>query len=325
VRRMVSRNCLSALLALAFASLAACSDTGDSSSPIVTNTCAAPDASVVTDSGSETVDSGRVSLGNTEDGSVDGAIADGALAETSSGADGTADAEGGSQGDASHEGGSDAGLDAHVDSGTHDATVPDSGEVDSAVADSGTPEASAATGDGGDTSVDPNTICNAATGKTTGCSGTELAFVEHDPTGVCVNCLVQGGALDDLIFPDTGHECEDLGGAAEAACLATLDCILNTNVGGDNVGDTTLPTAPTCAPKGDVSDCYCGIGTDTGACAALTSAPTGPCTDVEAAGLDLPTFPTTPVLNAYTNVTLGSGVANQIFVTAQSNTCTTCF
>jgi hypothetical protein len=212
-----------------------------------------------------------------------------------------------------------------VDSGIVDSSAPvDTGVPDTGVADTGVKDT------GVDTGVDSGSpftaICNKATGNTTGCTPTELAFVEHDPSGVCINCLVQGGALDDSIFPDTGHECGDLTGAAEAACLATLDCILNTNVGMDNGGDTTSPTAPTCADKGNVSDCYCGMGVNTAACAALTAAPTGQCTAVEAAGLGpLPTFPTTPVLNAFTNVTLGSGKANQIFVTAQQNTCTSCF
>lgn len=213
--------------------------------------------------------------------------------------------------------------------------------VDSGVVDSSVPPVDSGVDTGIDTGIDSgvdsgidsgsginfNALCNAATGFTTGCSKTELAFVQHDPTNACLKCLVGGGGVDDNIFPDTGHECEDLPAAQQAACYATLDCILNTNVGGENGSDTKSATSPTCASAAgnNISDCYCGAGVPTATCAALTAAPTGVCTSVEAAGLGLPSFPTTPVLNAYTNTTFGSGQVNQIFVAAQQNSCNSCF
>jgi hypothetical protein len=329
VRRMVLRICVSATIGSALAPLAGCSDTGDSSSVIV-EPCAPPDASVVTvtDSGSAngSDSASRTPLGG-GDASVDDGMSTGATPDaTSEDASPPADASLLDSAQGEIESGA-------ADAGTRDGTVPDAKAEDSAVADTGARDTGVAgdaseRGDGGDSGVDFGALCDTATQFTTGCSNTELAFAEHDPSGSCLTCLVAAGAIDDAVFPDTGHECEDLTDPAQtAACYATLDCILNTNVGAENAGDTTPPTAPSCAggPNYNISDCYCGAGVPTGTCAALTAAPTGLCTAAEAAGLDLPAFPTTPVLNAYTNTTLGSGMANQIFVAAQQNSCTTCF
>jgi len=207
-----------------------------------------------------------------------------------------------------------------VDSGIVDSSVPvDSGTPDTGTPDTGAPDTGVGVVDSG-----PNlaAACSAITGLT--CSKTALAFMEHDPSGQCLTCLVNlAGALDDN-QGDSDNECEDLP-SQTAACYATLDCVLNTNVGADNGSDTKSPTSPTCAASHNISDCYCGAGVDTGTCASLTAAPTGTCTSVEAAGLDLATFPTTPVLNAYTNTSLGSGIANSIFAKAQTAKCGTCF
>lgn len=322
MRRMVSRICFVAVTGSAFALLVGCSDTGDSSSVIV-EPCASPDASVVTDSGSGTgSDSGlRTPLGG-QDAST-GATSDG------SSLDGTTPADA-SLNDATldlGEGGAESGA---ADAGAHNGTVADADAHDAAVAEAGPHDGGARDSEvvGAGPDSGEGEICDTATGFATGCSPTELAFLRHDPAGACLTCLVGAGAVDDNIFPDTGHECEDLQDPAQvAACYATLDCILNTDVGGENAADTKPATSPSCAaaPLYNISDCYCGAGVATADCAALTAAPVGLCTDVEAAGLGLPSFPTTPVLNTYTNTTYGSGLVNQIFVNAQLNGCNTCF
>ncbi len=156
-----------------------------------------------------------------------------------------------------------------------------------------------------------------------GCTPTEQAFIEHDPSGDCYRCLVENGGLNDLVFPDFGHECSDVtsnvdvsAAQATAYCLNTLHCILG-----------STPNGPTCATGGQPTFCYCGAGVNQATCSMLTSAapPNGVCLQPETAGLSLPPVPTVPVLKAFLNSSLGSGIANTFFGVAAANNCTTCF
>ncbi|HSY22068.1 MAG TPA: hypothetical protein VK841_08145 [Polyangiaceae bacterium] len=299
------------LLGLAVSTVAACSDTGDTTS--IAPACSG--ASAVADAGGQEdntvaapIDASRVSLGTNDTGasaSIDGASMDVSVSTADTGVvDASTETDGGEAGSHAADGGTGT-------AGTGDATIGDAGASggaeDAGVVDVNVPVLDAAA---------ITASCEAITGLPT-CSATAFAFAEHDPTGECLTCLVNlAGALDDNMG-DVDNECGDLPAAADQmACLATLDCII----------PPSNPTALTCVgSKGFASDCYCGAGVDTGTCAALTTTPVGQCTDAEAAGLDLPAFPPTPVLNAFTNTSLGSGVVNAIFAKAQTAKCTTCY
>ncbi len=74
----------------------------------------------------------------------------------------------------------------------------------------------------------------AAPAANTSCSPTERLLFKKDPTGGCLECLMNGGCLDDQ-FGNSGLECEPpttganpadfaKGSAEEKQCLATLAC-----------------------------------------------------------------------------------------------------
>jgi hypothetical protein len=170
----------------------------------------------------------------------------------------------------------------------------------------GNPEAGVdATADVSEAGVSPCAQFNGGAG----CSQTEQLFVNHDPTGTCYSCLVNGGCLDDKIFGDANHECEDLAAGSQSACFATLQCILGSG----------------CAQNG-VSICYCGTAPVSGNCQG-NPAPgpiDGVCASQIAAGLGFPVSDGTDNTKHLTDFTLPGGMATQLFQCAQSNACTSC-
>ena len=154
------------------------------------------------------------------------------------------------------------------------------------------------------------------------CTPTEAALVQHDiatgsatapgpdPSGSCYACAASSGCLDDSAFNDKGNECEDLAGAGSAsACEATLHCVL-----GSSCGTTAI------------SACFCGTAPVSGSCAASgpSNAANGACMTLEAAGLGFASSDGLDVLKNFTSTTLPSGVANNIFQCAASNSCDAC-
>jgi hypothetical protein len=142
-----------------------------------------------------------------------------------------------------------------------------------------------------------------------GCTQTEQLFVNHDPTNNCYTCLINGGCLDDLVFGDSNHECEDLPSGQQAACFATLQCILGSG----------------CASPA-VSNCYCGTAPVAGTCQG-NPAPgpiDGVCATQIAGGLGFPVSDGTDVTKHLTDTILPSGIADQIFQCAASNSCASC-
>jgi hypothetical protein len=137
----------------------------------------------------------------------------------------------------------------------------------------------------------------------------------------CYTCLVNGGCLDDAVFPgDTGHECEDVTGTAakgastgtsrSSLCLSTISCILGSS----------------CASQ-DVLICYCG-GLGAGNACSTGSNPAlanGLCASTEVNALEhLSTDPPSAIVTDYFNQNLGGGKANQIFSCAASGACSQC-
>jgi hypothetical protein len=188
--------------------------------------------------------------------------------------------------------------------------------------------------DGGVIPSPPDSICASCApfNGGAGCTPTEQLFVLHDPIPpadggmTCYQCLVNGGALDDTVYPDTNHECQDSfppspeemdAAIQQTFCFNTLECILG-----------SVPNGPTCVSPVvgvGVADCFCGAGIDTITCTGAMFQPSGACVGPEATGLGLPKTPTVPVLNMFTNLSWGSGMANQILVTAAQNQCTRCY
>jgi hypothetical protein len=130
--------------------------------------------------------------------------------------------------------------------------------------------------------------------------------------------MVNAGCLDDALLGDTGHECGDVTGNALAGsatgtsrtqlCLDTLDCIID--------------PAKLCAST-DVAICYCGtLGAGNGCATAPAGAPNGLCLTQELNGLErLTSDPPSVVLPDFTSLTLGAGMANQLFNCAKANAC----
>jgi hypothetical protein len=143
-----------------------------------------------------------------------------------------------------------------------------------------------------------------------GCTPTEQLFVDHDPTAGCYNCLVNAGCLDDALYGDAAHECEDFGTATlQSQCTDTVKCILSTS----------------CA-QNSVAVCYCGTAPVAGTCQG-NPAPgpiDGLCASSIATGLNLPVADGTDITKNLTNSVLPGGAAVQIFQCAQSNACTSC-
>src|SRR5262249_4996324 len=119
-------------------------------------------------------------------------------------------------------------------------------------------------------------------------------------------------------FSDSGHECGDVPGTAvrgagagvsrSQLCLDTLDCIMD--------------PSKLCASS-DVSICYCGtLGAGNACFAAPAGAPDGACLTQELNGLEhLASDAPAGVLADFTTLTLGAGMANQLFNCAKSNGC----
>jgi hypothetical protein len=160
--------------------------------------------------------------------------------------------------------------------------------------------------------------CQGSTGGA--CSPTEQSIVAADvaakrstaagPSGAnsCYTCLYNGGCLDDTLG-DTNHECGDLPAAAQGACATTLGCLITSK----------------CAATA-VSACYCGTAGVATACQG-NPAPgpiNGACDTQIAAGLGFPVTDGTDNTKHLTDTTLASGMADQIFQCALSNSCAMC-
>jgi hypothetical protein len=142
-----------------------------------------------------------------------------------------------------------------------------------------------------------------------GCSQTEQLFVAHDPSLNCYSCMVNGGCLDDSLFMDSNHECEDLPAAGQSACFDAVNCILGS----------------ACA-KSAAAICYCGSASVATACQG-NPAPgpiDGACASQIATGLGFPVTDGTDNTKNLTNFALPGGMAVQLFQCAASNACTSC-
>jgi hypothetical protein len=321
-----------ALTAVATSGLLGCSDVGDSS--VVAGDAQSPldeaglpvEASPGSDGTVPTPDSGLDSTvpptndANTSDVSTppdasEPDAADGATPDTGAAETGTPDAE-------SDGGPADTGTDAGPD-----ATEPDAGSdagTDSGSADAGHDASGSDAGsDGGSvlapctTVGQPNCVaCNNGSPNSL-CTPTEAAILARDiakgyvtapsatgPIDGCYACLEASSALDDAT--DTQQECSDTTNPTE--CLATLNCILNSE----------------CAVNA-VNICYCGTAPVSTTCNADgTGAANGVCAAVIAAGFGQPVTNGHTILGEYTLKTAPSGEADAIFARALSNSCTQC-
>jgi hypothetical protein len=176
----------------------------------------------------------------------------------------------------------------------------------------------------------PNSV-QCASQTNTVCSPTEALIVARDISknnltggqlnaNSCYSCMLGAGCMDDIAFStDKGHECADVPSTAATlngetgiqACLDTVGCIIT------KACDTSNPP----------SFCFCGSASGT---ACLTAgAANGPCFNQEVNGLDIGTYNSstmtytegdpTATQKAYTNVALGSGMANALMGCAFSN------
>jgi hypothetical protein len=113
------------------------------------------------------------------------------------------------------------------------------------------------------------------------CSGTELVAFTKDPTGVCLDCLLnQGGCLNNANQGNSGKECEDPftgvnAGTTTAECLAVMNC---------DFGLTPV-NAPPPGKAGPLAT-YCGVGVTQANCALISpaTAATGLCSAQIVAG-----------------------------------------
>ncbi len=169
------------------------------------------------------------------------------------------------------------------------------------------------------------TGCVACNGNNSGlCTPTEAALVAHDiakgiatapgpdPANSCYACLFDSGCIDDAVFADTGHECEDpliTGTAAE--CESVISCIFGSS----------------CASS-QVATCYCGTATNGNGGTCLGNPAPGPingaCSSVIAAGLGFPVTDGTDNMTNLDDTTRAAGKADQIFTCALVNACTAC-
>jgi hypothetical protein len=165
------------------------------------------------------------------------------------------------------------------------------------------------------------------------CTATEAAFVNLDlasgattaagdattNAASCYACLVTNHCVD-VGTHFTGRECEDLTGTftnatatvpAASTCDAVVSCV----------------TATSCAAS-DSSFCYCGTGGGPSTqcvTAAGGAAANGPCISQEVAGLpDAQTDTSDNVGTFYGTKSDPSGLANDIFACATTNSCTQC-
>jgi hypothetical protein len=161
------------------------------------------------------------------------------------------------------------------------------------------------------------------------CTETEAALVRQDiakhhvskagpeasepgkvyPKEPCYECMMHSGCLDDVVFNEKGHECQDLAGGATSAaqCSQALKCMLSTG----------------CA-RTAISTCYCG---DAGvlACHASPVTAGGACAQAIATGLAFDKSDGVNVTSHLTDTSRPSGMAAQILQCAHSNSCTSCF
>jgi hypothetical protein len=332
---------LFAILAVATAGTAACSDTGDNNSSAdsgADGTMPGDDGSVGSDTGSGgDTGSGMDSTMPGQDSATPEASADTGSPEDTGSTDS-------SQSDSTVEsGGPDTGMqDAPVDTGTdvtsQDTGTPDTGMADTGMADTGMADTGMAdTGmmhdTGTDTGSDSGTpaIFNAhcAVNKSGApCTATELLLIEKDtnPDGTgkggatpygCYDCLGTAGCIDDTNFAsDVDHECGDTdatgitqptlsGHPATQVCLNVLSCVLGGN----------------CATTLGSGTCYCGTAVASNC--NTTGLPNGACVMQEQDGTDT-TTPAT-VNSRFTAIAYAAGMANTIFSCAASNSCGQCF
>jgi hypothetical protein len=325
---------LFAILAVAAAGTAACSDTGDNSS----SPDSGGDGTVTGDDSAVGVDTGNGVDSTTpgDDSSAPEASADtGTTADTgstdSSQSDSTVDT--GAPESGSDTGTEDAQADVTVDVSNPDTGTPDTGTPDTGTPDTGTPDTGtqdSGTEAGNDAGIAAlNAHCATNNGGAP-CTATELLLIEHDtnPDGTakgdaaqafaCYDCMENAGCIDDSVFAsDVDHECGDTGGtgitmptlhgdSATTACLNVVSCILS---------------HPTCTGSNGSGTCYCG--TAIGSACTMAGMPNGPCLAQEEDGLD--TTDPTAANNHFTNIAYAGGMANTLFSCAGSNNCTTCY
>ena len=156
-----------------------------------------------------------------------------------------------------------------------------------------------------------------------------------DPANGCYNCLWFNGALDDVAFGDSGHECQDTSGNFTSGvagsgtgntdtfsdiCVQLLTCI--------TTGEPTAtpPIAGGCAQtNGGIDNCYCGPGGGSpSSCPSNGAATNGVCKTYETNGFHFAPSDSTDILKNYSDKAEPSGVANQIIVAANANSCSQC-
>ncbi len=255
-----------------------------------------------------------------------------------------------------------------VDSGVVDTGVVDTGVVDTGVVDAGVVDSGVVDTGVVDTGVDAgplhpcisatDTNCVSCLGNGDGvsvgapCSATEAVLVQldinnktatapgpdpfpdpsnfSDPANGCYNCLWNAGGIDDAVFGDTGHECQDTSGSFTSTsgntdtfsddCVQLLTCI--------TVGEPSAspPIAGGCAQtNGGVDNCYCGSGGGSPSNCPNNGATTnGLCKTFETNGFHFAPSDSTDILKNFSDKAEPSGIANQIIVSANANSCTQC-
>jgi hypothetical protein len=220
------------------------------------------------------------------------------------------------------DGSSDAGAAPDTSTVPDTGTTPDTGTV----VDTGAPDTGTVVEAGplAPCTTAGQTNCVKCDGNASGlCTPTEATIVQHDiakgvttaagapPADSCYECLMNGSCINDTVFGDVGHECEDPLSTFGTAtlCEATLGCIFNT----------------ACAST-SVATCYCGTAGVATACQG-NPAPgpiNGACASTIAAGLGFATTDGTDNTAKLENVAYASGRADQIFQCGLANSCTKC-
>jgi hypothetical protein len=230
----------------------------------------------------------------------------------------------------------DSSVDAGVIVGEFDVTVgyadPDRLPDVSAPPDTGTPDASeggcpfASPADAGPCIFgDGGASCPCVGANDAGgCTATEQLLMCKDPSGLCYQCMLTNGCIDDApvgsipgvtTYGDVGLECEDLasgvymGETQEQLCLDAVTCALASGCGG-------------AAPPNAASsvNCYCGTVTGT-VCSA--GGAVGQCASAQAtaAKSSVPT----EIIGRASNSAFPIGMADSMIQCAITNGCTRCY
>jgi hypothetical protein len=332
VRRHGASSALFGLVVI-FLSAAACTDVGDNSSAPPELDSGALSDGTLTDSppeadGGEDATAGDTGAGAQDAGPEDAGSADAGAEETS-----PPDVGAPEGGDATI---ADSGAaDSSGDTGGPETGAPDA-KADSATAEAGV---DASGGLAPCTAANPTNCVGCFGSDNNVCSTTEALFVSLDiakgivtSPGVepmddvnnCYSCLVDNSCLDSPSMAVSGKECEDLSGnfangsgasvPATATCQAVVSCIVG-------------PAGQQCGSSANgLNFCYCGTGGGPSSQCQGANAPmvNGACVNQEVAGFAYAKTDASDILAHFGTKSQPSGIANNIFACAVSNSCTQC-